>query len=146
MTALADEVKPEDLFHTLEVLISDGSKELALREQQFRDLWARATPEVKRARDASGNTVLHLMVVYGFEKLALDILKELPELARCATKTTGEYPIHLAVSSQAVETAKALFSIENTPHFKNHKQQTAIHYAARLGSQDMVALCSENAR
>ena len=145
MTAL-EAVTAQQLFQALELTLMDGPKEVVKKTADFKVLWARATPEVRRAQNEAGQTVLHLMIIYGFEALIPGLLKEMPELASRHAKKDSEYPIHVAVAHHQLEIAALLFEIPGVARLKNKLNQTALHYAARLGSQDMMKLCCEKRR
>ncbi len=97
-----------------------------------------------RAQNQEGQTLLHAMVVYGFENLILDILQDMPELALKHAKKNREYPIHTAVSNHQLDVVKLLLEVSGVARLKNDMNQTALHYAARFGSQDMVQLCCKH--
>jgi uncharacterized protein len=142
MTTL-EPVTPLQLFQALELTLMDGPKEIVKKTADFKALWARATPEVRRAQNEAGQTVLHLMIIYGFDALIPDLLKEMPELALRHAKKDSEYPIHTAVANHQFEVVALLFEIPGVARLKNKLNQTALHYAARFGSQDMMKLCCE---
>ena len=138
-----EDVTPQQLFQALEVTLTDGPKEIEAKAAGFKDLWAHATPEVRSAQNQEGQTVLHLMVIYGFENLIRDMLEEMPALALRHAKKESDYPIHTAVLNHQVEVARLLFSVPGVARLKNNVGQTALHYAARFASQDMMLLCCE---
>ncbi|MDF1646014.1 MAG: ankyrin repeat domain-containing protein [Legionellaceae bacterium] len=135
-----EEVTVSQLFQVLELTVSDGPKELKIREDKFKALWVCATPDVRRAHNQNGHTVLHTMVIYGFEALIHDVLQEMPELALKHAKD-GEYPIHTAVENHHIGVVQLLLNVPGVAHLKNRIGQTALHYAARFGLQEMVLLC-----
>ncbi|MDF1677089.1 MAG: ankyrin repeat domain-containing protein [Legionellaceae bacterium] len=137
----AHDVMPKDLFQALELTLTDGPKALLAKAEVFKTLWEAATPEVRRAQNAAGQTVLHLMIEYGFEALLADTLKALPSLALRHQKDKGEYPIHTAIANQQIKAAELLLNLPGVARLKNQQGQTALHYAARFGSQDMMLLC-----
>jgi ankyrin repeat protein len=136
-------VTAQQLFQVLELTVSDGPKELKKRALEFKQLWDNASPEVRRAQNAAGQTILHLMVIYGFEMLIPDILKEIPALALRHAKNNNECPIHIAIANHQIAVAKLLFEVPGVANLRNSKNQTALHYAARFGSQEMVLLCCQ---
>ncbi len=136
-------VTQQALFDVLELTLNDGPKEMKQKAQVFKDLWACATPDVRAAKNQEGQNILHQMVVYGFNQLIPDLLKEMPSLVREAQKKDREYPIHLSVASHQIEVAKMLLDIPGVTRLKNDLGQTALHYAARFGSQDMVKVCCD---
>ncbi len=139
--ALDEAVTPNHLFQALELTLTDGPRELLAKANVFKALWNKASPDVRRAQNTAGQTVLHLMVEYGFEALLADILKEMPSLALRHQKDKGEYPVHTAVSNQQMKAAELLLNVPGVSRLKNNQGQTALHYAARFGSQDMMLLC-----
>ncbi|MCH9756606.1 MAG: ankyrin repeat domain-containing protein [Gammaproteobacteria bacterium] len=136
-----DTVTPSQLFQALEMTVTDGPEALVKKTAEFKALWMRATPEVRSAQNGAGQTLLHVMVVYGFEDLIKDVLQEMPKLALRHAKEKGEYPIHTAILNHEIEVVQLLLEVPGVARLKNNIGQTALHYAARFGSQDMMALC-----
>ncbi|MDX2346693.1 MAG: ankyrin repeat domain-containing protein [Legionella sp.] len=136
-----NEVTPLELFQALELTRSDGPKEIKTKAAEFKALWARATPDVCRAQNSAGQTVLQLMVVYGFNLLIPFILQDMPELALRHAKQNNEYPIHTAILNHEIDVVQLLLEVPGVSNLRNDRNQSILHYAARFGSQDMMLLC-----
>lgn len=134
-------VTSNELFQALELGMNDGPKEMKQKAAAFKLLWDEATPEVREKQDAAGNTLLHQMIIYGFNDLAKWAITEMPKLALKHNKQQGEYPIHLAISHQNLEVVDALFKVSGVASQRNDRRQTIMHYAGRYGTQDMATLC-----
>jgi uncharacterized protein len=133
------------LFNALECAISDTPEIKATRAEAFNLLWDNTT-EKRLSQDKQGNTVLHLMAVYGFEHLIRDYIEEVRQLADVPTYYNDRtYPIHKAILNRRFDAAKALFELDpKTPHYRDKNNQSPLHYAVRYGPKDMVELCCEH--
>ena len=130
------------LFNVLELSMADGPEVIPQRDVLFRTLWHATAPETRLTQDKEGNTVLQLMAVHGFDALTREILEQAPQLASRYMNTTREYPIHTAILNGQLKVMEALFDLDpETPTYKTFKNQSALHYAARYGSLQMITLC-----
>jgi len=130
------------LFSTLECAISDTPEVKAKRAEVFKLLWEN-TPDKRLSQDKEGNTVLHLMAVYGFDNLIRDTIKKAPQLTVLPTYYNNKaYPIHTAILNNRLDAAKAFFELDpETPTYRDEKNQSPLHYAVRYASKTMVELC-----
>lgn len=140
----ASDVTAPALFQVLELGLDAGPKELRASEAKFRALWEQATPKVRAEKNAQGQTLLHVMVLYGFHQLVQETLQTMPALAMQHGKQNGDYPIHTAVLNHQLEVVKLLLAVPGVGRLKNTLHQSALHYAARFGSQDMMRVCCES--
>jgi ankyrin repeat protein len=136
-------VTSAQLFQVLELTLTDGPNEMKKKAAEFQALWARATPDIRAVKNAEGQTLLHVIVIYGFNQLIKEILQDMPALALQHAKKEGDYPIHTAVAHHQIEVTQLLLAVPSVARLKNNLGQTALHYAARFGSQDMMLLCCQ---
>ena len=135
------EVTASQLFEALELTLEDGPKEIQKKVVAFKALWDQASMDVRREKNKLGQNLLHMMDVYGFKQLIEETLQVMPELALQHAKLDGDYPIHTAVLNHQIEVVQLLLAIPGVARLKNSLHQSALHYAARFGSQDMMRLC-----
>jgi len=133
------------LFNALELSMAEGPDVIPKRTAIFKTLWEATSPEVRLIQAKEGITIVQLMAIHGFADLTREILKTDPQLAKLTMHHTAEYPIHTAILNGHLDVAEALFDLDpNTGTYKNTRQQSALHYAARYGSEAMVSVCCEH--
>lgn len=91
-------------------------------------------------QDKSGDTVLHLMIVNGFEELVKEAIKRAPQLV-FTRNNASRYPIHMAILNNKPLIADLLLEITDVAALADGQKRLALHYAARHGSADMVQQC-----
>ena len=123
---------------------------VALLESQARlDVFARAfkgNHALKHAYDRKGNTLLHLATAQGNAEVVKFLLEQHASVA--AANQEGQTALHLSALTTAPDLSAALLvEIESMPSkarsaVLNAKDaelgRTALHYAAKLGSEDTV--------
>ncbi|MDF1646013.1 MAG: ankyrin repeat domain-containing protein [Legionellaceae bacterium] len=140
--------KQPALFNALEI---GDAEERPAREAIFRALWAVTSPDIRASQDDDGSTALHLIASNGFSGLIRETLDSAPELSMKVMKYTGDYPVHMAILGAKMD-GEAAFAVlqklfecdEGTSKHENAEEQTALHYAARYGSLEIIRLCCEN--
>lgn len=124
------------LFHD-DALISN-------KETIFRMLIA-AAPDAIKHQDNSGDTVFQLMAAHGFFALMAEMLSK-DTTGALIGNHRSQYPIHTAILNNQLASADVLLKIEGVATLTDSKQRTALHYAARYGTSDMVQHCCEATR
>jgi hypothetical protein len=139
------------LLNILRVQDDEGAEDKAARAVAFKAAWDKTSPAIREGQNDEGDTVLQFMAVHGFEGLIQDVLHDAPSLAGKATHARGEYPIHTAIlngfsgSEEALAVVNKLFECDpQSGGYKTLQGRTALHYAARYGSLEMVKCCYEN--
>ena len=97
---------------------------------------------VAQERNQSGETVLHLMAVYGFNQLIKNVLKNDNSLV-FISNNISHYPIHSAILNAQHDAVKLLIAVEGSEALCDVKGRNALHYAARYGTPEMVQICCE---
>ena len=133
------------LFSVLKPSMSSTPQQMVERERIFMLLWDKTAPDIRLGQDESGATVLHLMAVHGFDRLAHLILEKEPQLSSIAKRFQNQdYPIHTAILNGQYEVAKSLFDLDvQTSFYVNALEQSPLHIAAQCGSKAMWKLCCE---
>lgn len=91
-------------------------------------------------RNAAGDTVLHVMSVYGYKTLIEDTLAQAKELASIPNNAM-HYPIHAAILNHQHECVKVLVVVPGVEQLTNSMGCNALHYAAKYGDKNMVNIC-----
>ena len=143
----------QGLLNVLRLQDDEGAEEKAARAMAFKEAWDRTSPAMREGQNDEGDTVLQFMAVHGFDGLIQDVLQQAPHLAEKATKARGEYPIHTAIlneragSGEALAVVNKLFECDpKSWEYKTLNGRTALHYAARYGSRDMVECCYQKSQ
>lgn len=102
-----------------------------------------AAPATVTSQDSNGDTVLHLMATHGFLALIPELLQTHAELAYVNNKHT-HYPIHTAILNNQIDCARLLLKQEGVATLTDSNGWTPLHYAARHGGKNMVAMCCEH--
>ncbi|MCC5792306.1 MAG: ankyrin repeat domain-containing protein [Legionellaceae bacterium] len=123
---------------TLPVAHDEGLKERKV--SIFNDLKTNA-PETLEHQDNSGNTVLHLIATYGYASVIDDVLHCAPGLFT-RQNNHNRYPIHSAILDHQIACVRKFLSLPALEQLTDASGETALHYAARYGSKEMITLCS----
>ena len=99
---------------------------------------------VAQERNQSGETVLHLMAVYGFNQLIKNVLKNDNSLV-FISNNISHYPIHSAILNAQHDAVKLLIAVEGSEALCDVKGRNALHYAALYGDANMVNICLHSA-
>ena len=91
-------------------------------------------------QDNKGDTVLHLMIVNGFERLVNEVIRRAPQLV-FTRNNASRYPIHMAILNNQLIIAGLLLEITGVAALVDGQKRLALHYAARHGTADMVQQC-----
>ncbi|MDP3560072.1 MAG: ankyrin repeat domain-containing protein [Legionellaceae bacterium] len=94
--------------------------------------------------DASGDTVLHLMAMHGYEALSAEIVRDYPALV-LECNHWRHYPIHTAILNAQLPVARILLALPGVAEQADGHGRVPLHYAACYGSEEMVTLCCETA-
>lgn len=119
----------------------DGDEDLKERKLKIFKYLKTKAPETLKHQDKSGNTVLHLIATYGYSSLIEDVLYSVPELF-AVKNNHNRYPIHTAILDNQIECVRPFISMPNIEQLSDASGETALHYAARFSSKEMIALCS----
>jgi ankyrin repeat protein len=91
-------------------------------------------------RDISGNTICHLMAVYGFSQLLEKLLQSHSKLALIHNNNAST-PLHAAILNQQSQCVRVLLQVEGASTGLDAKKRMAIHYAALYGNEQIIELC-----
>lgn len=127
------------LFSAL-MLPMDHDEEMIRNKESIYRILSQDIKDSLTQRNESGDTLLHMMAVYGYAKLIQDILPKAKVLASTPNHLT-HYPIHAAVLNAQHECAKCLIAVEGVEHLTDAKGRNALHYAAKYGDKEMVQIC-----
>jgi uncharacterized protein len=112
---------------------------LSIKEAMFKALINQA-PDTITSKGAGGETIFHLMVANGFTHLLKECLSQHPEgVFYC--NYHGHYPIHTAILQKNMPAFTFLLSKDKVATLADVKGQTALHYVARYGANDMLEAC-----
>jgi len=131
--------KQYPLFCALFVPLIHEHKLVANKEAIFKTLLSKA-PELIDKQDEAGNTVLHAMVARGFNELITPILREHSSMAFIKNNVC-HYPIHTAILNHNLQAVTELLAINGVALLADAEERGPLHYAARYGNAEMVALC-----
>ncbi|MCH9756715.1 MAG: ankyrin repeat domain-containing protein [Gammaproteobacteria bacterium] len=133
------------LFAALRCSPGEEADKIQARKNIFRLLWDKTDPNVRMQQDKDGHTVLHVMAAHPFADLMHEVLEQEPLLASIPTTGNKQYPIHVAILNGQLEMAECLFTLdENTADYNTLDNESALHFAARHGSEDMIKRCCEH--
>lgn len=98
-------------------------------------------PAQDEKADQNGHYLVHLMAIYGFDKL-LTKTAALHSKTLTATDNFCHTPLHCAILNGHLTCAEALLNIdEELIKVVDHQGRNALHYAALSGSEQMLDLC-----
>jgi ankyrin repeat protein len=105
------------------------------------NLLAERTPQIWLTQDQNGDSVLHLMATHDvYADLAQESLPK--ALALVFTHNNAlRYPIHTAILNNQSKMTCLLLGIDNVSNLEDGQQRTALHYAARYGTAEIIELC-----
>lgn len=109
-TLLNNNLQPP-IFSALFIPISHEKDIMKKKEAIFNTL-KKSAPETVLLQDKNGETIMHLIAIYGFSKLLPSLLEKHGELAFRAD-TNNEYPIHKAILNQQTLVADLLLKKED---------------------------------
>lgn len=118
----------------------DGDEALKARKLMIFKFLKTKAPETLKHQDNTGNTVLHLIATFGYASLIEEVLRSAPELFTIQNNH-NRYPIHTAILNNQIECVRKFLSMPNVEQLSDASGETALHYAARYGSKEMIALC-----
>lgn len=116
--------------------------ELMQRKVEIFKLLYSCAPNSLKEVDGNGNSLLHLMTIYGFNNLISILINRDTTFAFQKNKES-QYPIHTAILNNQTEAVKLLLTIKGVAELRDSKDLTPLHFAARYGEKDMVLSCIE---
>lgn len=108
----------------------------AKKESIFKVL-LRQAPKAIKHKDKSSDRVFHFIAAQGFERLIDELLSESTEGAFHCNHFL-RYPIHTAILNNQPTIAKRLIAIDKVSTLTDSKYQTALHYAACYGTEEIL--------
>ncbi len=141
-----NKMRAAPLFCALNLPMSATRADIPEHEAVFKLLWEHTAPEIRTGQDELGSTVLHLMAIHGFDRLADDVLQQAPQLS-CMARSyhTQDYPIHSAILNDQCAVAVILLARDaQTWTYLNALGQTPLHVAAQSGSKALLMICCEH--
>ena len=130
----------EPLLFTTLMLPLDHNKQMIKKKQAIYGLLSTLANSLWQEKNESGDTVLHIMSVYGYKTLIKETLDHSIELASVANNTM-RYPIHSAVLNGQWECVKVLAVVPGVDILIDAKGRNALHYAAKYGDVNMISSC-----
>lgn len=128
------------LFTTLMLPIAHDGK-MMLHKQSIYTLLSSISKKLLQERNELGDTILHLMALYGYDKLIVQALKtDLKKLAYTANNLI-HYPIHSAILNDQTHCVKHLIALDGVEQLIDAHGRNALHYAAKYGNANMVKIC-----
>ncbi|MFA6302000.1 MAG: ankyrin repeat domain-containing protein [Legionella sp.] len=150
-------------LNTIKLLLSKGAQPIyANKSGQFPVYSALVmaisdTPELKKKKceifnlliekedflsavDLSGETIMHLMALNGFDNLIKEVLKHRSQLAfNCNHRS--RYPIHVAILNKQVNAVKELLQVEGMSEVTDENNRNPLHYAAMYSGLPIIKEC-----
>ena len=99
-------------------------------------------PNTLRLLDNDGNSVLHLIALYGYESLITEVLTSESTLFTTHNKHS-HYPVHTAILNHQTECLRVMLEINGVETLTDASGETALHYAARYGSKNIIESCCQ---
>jgi len=127
------------LFTTLMLPIAHDAH-MIKHKQAIYQLLVNLAPDLLDERNESGDTVLHMMSVNGYNSLIEETLAQTPELASISNYA-NRYPIHAGILNSQHECVKVLVAVPGVDQLTDAKGRDALHYAAKYGDKQMVNIC-----
>ena len=122
----------------------DHSQAMKENKQSIYLLLSGYLKNLVKERTQSGETVLHLMAVYGFHQLIKSVLKSENSLVFISNHAS-HYPIHSAILNAQHDAVKMLIAVDGSETLCDIKGRNALHYAALYGDVDMMNICLHSA-
>ncbi|MCL9685685.1 ankyrin repeat domain-containing protein [Legionella maioricensis] len=91
-------------------------------------------------RNESGDSILHIMCIFGYKKLVEGMLAQVKQLA-FVPNNLMHFPIHSAVLNGQHDCVKLLLAVDGVGQLTDAEGRNALHYAAQYGDQNMVKIC-----
>lgn len=150
-------------LNTIKLLLSKGAKPInANKSGQFPVYSALVmaisdTPELKKKKceifhllvekndflsavDSSGETIMHLMALNGFDNLIKEVLRQRSKLA-FDCNNFSRYPIHIAILNKQAAAVKELLQVEGMSEVADENNRNPLHYAAMHSGGQILKEC-----
>ncbi|KTC83130.1 ankyrin repeat domain-containing protein [Legionella cincinnatiensis] len=134
--------KGEPLLFSILMLPIQHNERMKKNKQLIFTLLNRSSENILKERNQSNDTILHIMAIYGYDKLVEQVLTQ-PQTKELAfvSNNLGHYPIHAAILNAQHQCAKLLLYIDGVEQLTDAKGRNALHYAARYSDVDMMKIC-----
>ena len=132
------------LFSGSLMLPIDHDEKMKQNKQSIYILLSQYAKNILDEKNQSGDTILHIMSLYGYNKLIKEILTNQKELASIPNNSR-HYPIHSAILNGQHNSVKLLIAVDGIEKLTDAKGRNALHYAAKYGDDDMVKICLNSA-
>ncbi|MFT4059024.1 MAG: ankyrin repeat domain-containing protein [Legionella sp.] len=129
------------LFVTLALPI-DHDEQMKINKQSIYILLSPYFDNILNERNESGDTILHIMSLNGYDQLIDSLLSEeqTKELAFIANNSI-HYPIHAAILNGQHHCVNSLIRVDGVEKLTDAKGRNALHYAALYSDREMVKSC-----
>lgn len=127
------------LFDAL-MLPNDYDDKLKQRKQAIFTLLMKHCKTLLDERNESGDTILHIMSTFGYNKLLKEMLAQEKQLA-FTSNNLSHFPIHSAILNGQHDCVKWLLAVDGVEQLTDDEGRNALHYAAQYGDNDMVKTC-----
>lgn len=92
-------------------------------------------------KNQSGDTLLHLMAVHGYDQLIEKTLRGHDSSLVFISNNSCHYPIHSAILNAQHPCARLLLAVKEGEQLADAKGRNALHYAAKYGDDAMMQIC-----
>lgn len=100
-------------------------------------------PQTMNAKNGSGDSVCHLMILGDFNDLLENILLQSSPGAALLCNTNDHYPIHTAILNGKLTAAKLLLNLDKVVTLADSEGQIALHYIANYGASELFERCCQ---